>query len=113
MEPQNQNGTVNTSPISSGGDKSIGPAIGIIIIITVMVLGGLYFWGQRAEKQTPVSQESANPALVDQTTIDLQKQSSSDNLNSIEADLNNTKLNQLGVEVNSAEAAAAASVTGQ
>ncbi len=37
-------------------EKSIGPAIGIIVIIVLIVLGGLYFWGQRLERQKALPQ---------------------------------------------------------
>lgn len=80
--------------------SSTGPAIGIILIIAIIVIGGLYFWSQR-EKNNSVE----NGTQQDQTTQELQKQSSSDDVNSIEADLQATNLNNLGTEVDSAESA--------
>ena len=55
MEPN------NTAPTQGEhrGDKSIGPAIGIIIIILVMVVGSLYFLSERMKKNT----EALTPAL--------------------------------------------------
>lgn len=41
------------SPSSNPQDRSIGPAVGIIIIIVIMVVGALYFWG---EHQSEVAQ---------------------------------------------------------
>ena len=34
--------------MNDGNKSGVGPIIGVIIIIAVIVLGGLYFWGQRA-----------------------------------------------------------------
>jgi uncharacterized membrane protein YfbV (UPF0208 family) len=118
MDPLNQNQPVNpmnqqaNSMVPPAHEKPIGPAIGIIIIIAVIVIGGLYFWGQRASTALPTQQtqatqtETQTQPAVDQTTQELQKQSSADDLNSIEADLKATNLNGLGNEVNSAAAAA-------
>jgi flagellar basal body-associated protein FliL len=114
MEPQNEKPIANTTPVD-GSEKSIGPAIGIIIIIAVIVIGGLYFWGQRVSKQKAVpTPENNSTTTIDQNIQNLQKQSSADDINSIEADLNATNLNQLGSEMNGIEAgasAASASVT--
>ncbi|MCE9643786.1 hypothetical protein K8Q93_00845 [Candidatus Parcubacteria bacterium] len=32
-------------------DNSVGPLVGIIIIVLILVLGGLYFWGERLNRQ--------------------------------------------------------------
>ena len=117
MEPNNL-GQQTSTPMRS--EKSIGPAVGIIVIIVVIVLGGLYFWGQRIEKQkeisTPVTptettvadQPATNSQSSDATVQVMQKQSSSDDLTSIQTDLNATNMSTLGTEdVGSASAASA------
>ncbi len=35
-------------------EKSFGATIGIIVIVIVLVLGALYFWGGQASNQAPV-----------------------------------------------------------
>lgn len=80
--------------MNRGSDSSVGPVIGVIIILAVIVLGGLYFWGQRADKED---------ALEDNTAAELDEigsQSSSDNASSIEADLNSTQIENLDAELN-------------
>jgi len=32
-------------------DNSVGPMVGVIIIVLILVLGGLYFWGERLNAQ--------------------------------------------------------------
>ena len=90
MQPQNK--------------SSIGSIIGTVIIIAIIILGGLYFWGKRIEesnlKQDLVENnqtEEIKPTEADS----IKKVSSSDDLNSIEADLNSTNLDNLGAEMNS------------
>lgn len=107
MEPQNQDPMMNTTPPTQG-EKSVGPAIGIIIIIAVIVIGGLYFWGQRATTKSNETNTTETGATVqdDQNIIDLKNQSSSDEIDSIQADLEATDLDQLGSGVDSIEASA-------
>jgi FtsZ-interacting cell division protein ZipA len=82
--------------------SSIGGIIGTIIIIAVIILGGLYFWGKRIEeskiKQDLMAQDEnvyeSNEAAV------IKSLNTSDDLNSIESDLNNSNLDDLGQELN-------------
>lgn len=70
--------------------KSMGPLIAAIIILALIIIGGLYFLKTRS------SQPVYTPTPTgDSITESLNTQSSSDSLNSIEADLNATDLNNL------------------
>lgn len=80
--------------------KSAGPLIAVIIILALIIIGGLYFLRTR----------SAQPAYVpttpegDVVTESLNKQGNSDDLNSIEADLNATNLDNLDQGASAIEA---------
>jgi uncharacterized protein HemX len=53
MEPNNLNKPAQ-DPFATptpNEDKSVGPTIGVILIVLVIILGGLYFWGQRISQQ--------------------------------------------------------------
>jgi hypothetical protein len=120
MNEQNQapmtnipTGAPTPPPVAPHEEKSIGSAIGIIIIIVIILLGGLYFWGQRTASLAPVPapQETKQTAAQPTAPADvnqLNTQSSSDSLNSIQADVNATNLNGLGSEVGAVNGAAAA-----
>lgn len=73
--------------------KSYGPLIAVVVILLVIIVGGLYFLGQR------MSQEPYTPATdtteTDSVTASLKSQSSSDDLDSIERDLDATDLDNL------------------
>ncbi len=94
MEPQTQN------------KSSIGSIIGIIIIITIIILGGLYFWGKRVEEakykeqmiNEAQNQNQADNVVVNESTA-IKTTSSGDDLNSIENDLNSTKIDNLSAEL--------------
>ena len=81
----NQNGP-NTSPVPPGDHEGtkVGPIIGIVIIILVLLLGVLYFWGQRAENA-----EQENIEAIESTEEDL---------SSLEAELN-SELSDLEAEL--------------
>ncbi len=80
--------------------SSIGSIIGTIIIIAVIILGGLYFWGKRIE-ESKMNQElisGSEDVQINEASV-IRSVNSSDDLNSIESDLNNTKLDNLGEEM--------------
>lgn len=80
--------------MSRSNEGSAGPVIGIIIILAVIVLGGLYFWGQRTNEAN--LEEDNLAAELDQ----IENQSSSDEVSSIEADLQATDIESLDAELN-------------
>ncbi len=105
MEPTGEQNAVSPAPQN---DKSAGPAIGIIIIILVVMLGGLYFWSQKTEVKRMNEIENAQiqeESMRAQAELEmLQTQGSGDDLDSIEADLNNTDFSNLGSEIDNIEA---------
>jgi uncharacterized protein HemX len=92
MEPQTQN------------QSSIGSIIGIIIIITVIILGGLYFWGKRVEEQKynekliSESKQNTEPTVINEST-QIKNLAPGDDVDSIQADLNSTKTDNLSTEL--------------
>lgn len=73
--------------------KSIGPLVAVVIILAIIIIGGLYFLKERASQEiyspTPTTEED------DSIVNTLNEQDSSDELDSIEADLNATDLDNL------------------
>lgn len=85
-------------------ENSAGPVIATVIILAVIILGGLYFWGERSN-QRDVKDADANSAAAantDQTTAAIRSQSSSDDISSIEADLNNTNTEAIDADLSAA-----------
>lgn len=65
--------------------KSKGPLIAVIVILALIIVGGLYFLKERASQEVYVPEVQEDG---DNITASLEQQSDSDDLNSIEADLN-------------------------
>ncbi len=93
--------------------SSMGIILGVLIVILVLILGGLYLWGTTLQNNTepaaierPTAAENNEPestnAEADVET--LQTVSSSDELAAIEADLEATDLDTLDAELQAIEA---------
>lgn len=93
MEPENTNST----PMQTR-ESSAGPAIGTIIVLLVIILGGVYFWMQRDERST--ANQGLEEALDVSADLEaLRQQDSSDETSSIEADLEATDVDSIGAEL--------------
>jgi len=87
--------------------SSIGSIIGTIIVIAIIILGGLYFWGKRIDEAKMKKELVREESSMVVTEVDgnmeanaIKSVNSSDDTDSIEADLRNTKLDNLGAEMN-------------
>ncbi len=82
-------------------DGTAGPLIGSIIIVLIILVGGLYFWGSMiVDRKNEIESE----AVMEEQTKDAEveaitSQSSSDEASSIEADLNATDLDSVDAEI--------------
>ena len=113
MPPQSSNSGMgtnqpNTTPINPIGtvmpqppkapQKSVGSVVGVVVIVLVLVLGGLYFWGQQLNtKGAMTPDEIRNTA--DASIANFQQQSTSDDISSIQADVDATNLDNLDKEI--------------
>jgi len=52
-------------------NKSFGPLIGIIVIIALIVIGGLYFWGGMFSKED-VGSATTTAAVAEDITADIE-----------------------------------------
>lgn len=104
----------NTSPktpsFSERHHGNLGLMLGALILLVVIILGGLYLWGQSLSKNDPAFQERVIPnnepetprAIVD--TQILETLSPSDDLGAIEADLNSTNLDSIDADMTTIDA---------
>ncbi len=97
MEPQNNVPIQNNTP--QPAKSGIGSIIGTIIIIAIIILGGLYFWGKRIE-ESKAKQDLVTDGTTSQAVNSSNSTNTSDDLNSIEAELNATNFDSLGSELN-------------
>lgn len=87
------NSNIQGMPGVTPEKKSYGPLIAVIIILLVMILGGLYFLGQRMGTDPYENLQTMQEG--DEITNSLEAQSNSDETASIEADLKATNVDSL------------------
>lgn len=84
----------------------LGPILGVLVIMLVLILSGLYLWGEMLSKQAQTTDETPivnNEPETPRATADAQildTLSPSDELDAIDADLNSTQLDSLDTELN-------------
>jgi hypothetical protein len=100
MEEQNNN-KINR-PIqdmveNARKDSTVGPMIGSVIVILIILVGGLYFLGSLvAVKKTEIETEQAIQDQQETTSVEnTAKQSEDDSVSSIETDLKATDIDSL------------------
>ncbi len=89
---QNQNNMMGSLGSVEPQKKSYGALIAVVIILILMIIGGLYFLGQRINK-TPYQAGAVKTS--DSVTQAMKSQSSSDNIAAIESDLKATSVSTL------------------
>lgn len=80
---------------TEAGVNSIGPVVGIIVILVIIILGGLYFWNQRSVDNTATTKTETATALDA-----INAQSTADDTAAIETDLNSTQIENLDAQLN-------------
>lgn len=122
MDPMNQNTGAMPTPAPTPAPapqmpeehkSSAGPIIGSIIIVLIIVLGGLYLYGDKVGLPTTNQDQIQNTeeitadqisAQVDSTTEALASQGATDSIDEIESDLSATDLNALDAELSNISA---------
>ncbi|OHA27108.1 MAG: hypothetical protein A3D52_02245 [Candidatus Taylorbacteria bacterium RIFCSPHIGHO2_02_FULL_44_36] len=79
-------------------NRPAGPVIGAVIIILILVVGALYFWGAKLNKEANQTPEDILNT-EDQTLNQLQTQGTTTDIDDINADLNATDLNNLDADL--------------
>lgn len=78
--------------------KSVGPMVGLVIVVIIIILGGLYFWKEQTDKAyEDTMMEKDEVAMINE-------QSSSDEVSLIEADLQATSINSIDTEYSAIDA---------
>lgn len=96
-ENNNTDGGENNTNSGAETNGSAGPVIGLVVILAIIILGGLYFWGQRTDDGEALTDETT---LTDEAVEAINLQSAADDTASIEADLDATDIESTDSEIN-------------
>lgn len=83
----------NSQENNTKKDGSVGPTIGSVIVILIIIIGGFYFWNSIINKN--VTEDVNEQTQGDEQTMQLEAQSDSTEINDIEKDLMDTNLDNL------------------
>ena len=89
--------------MEQNNENSTGPVIAIIIVLAMVVLGGVYFWGERQntlEPNTETATSAINESNVEEVASIIESQSTSDDATSMQSDLENTNIDSIGSDLN-------------
>ncbi len=94
-----------TEPVE---EKSTGAIIGVIIIVVLLVIGGLYYLGSRSGNEQ-ISDETAPAAEeilseTDSITAAIEAQDTSDEIDAIQKDIDDTDLGNIDIDLGNIEA---------
>jgi uncharacterized protein YpmB len=83
---QQQPAPVNPEHLPAQAGKKVGPIIATLVIILVLIIAALYIFASKISQRTATDQMTDQPAASQQTVQPVTNDS--DDLNSIQADLN-------------------------
>lgn len=93
-EPSQQNIEVH---VNETKQSSLGPVIGIVIIIILLIAGALYAW--KSMPQNTIPSNTLATEQTDSQTTQLMEVTTSTNPVDIETDLNNTDIENLDADI--------------
>lgn len=109
VRPHTEKRTMAESP-SQVHHAHIGPILGVIVVVLVLILGGLYLWGSTLEEEqqntTTERQIENNEPETPRSKADAQIMgtvSPSDELDAIETDLENTNFEGIDADLDTAD----------
>lgn len=108
MEPNTPNESNNQGYAATSAKSSSGPIVGTIVIITLIVIGGLYFW-----MQEPKDKMADLPFIPGDSTTDetwMPETSTSDEAAAIEAELSATNMDAFETQTKADATAASESL---
>lgn len=99
MEPQNATPVQPSIQTPEETRHGMGPIVGTIIIIILLILGALYFWGVKAQKNAEVLPFIPQEMTEGTTVQGNQDLSTADDVSSLEKDTDDAYMAQLETDI--------------
>ncbi len=92
----------NTMRGNTTEKSTSGPIVGVIIIVILFIVGGIYYWNMAVNKSKELNKSSAIQSEKETSIVvnQLDSQSTSDKITDIESDLNTTDLKNIDSGLN-------------
>ncbi len=99
MEPQNATPVQPSMQTPETAKHGMGPVIGAVIIILILVLGALYFWGVKAQKDAEVLPFIPQEMTGETSVQGNQDLSTADDISSLQKDTDDAYMAQLEADI--------------
>lgn len=92
INTQNSSGMMNGMPPVSPAEKKVGPIVGVMIIVLILIIAGLYFFGQKLNDAKPIGlppeqQASVNTVRPVDSSVAVADTAQADDITSLQSDL--------------------------
>ncbi len=94
INTQNSSGMMNGMPPTAPTEKKVGPIVGVLIIVLILIIAGLYYFGKNLNTQPTAGQqktpeEQVTPAVTNSqnSAVIAASATGADDVTSLEADL--------------------------
>lgn len=84
---QNSSGMMNGIPPVNHTEKKVGPIIGALIIVLILIIAALYFFGQKLNTEAPSVPATTEQAVTPASNENAANVLSSTSIDSLQADL--------------------------
>lgn len=90
INTQNSSGMMNGMPPAPRTEKKVGPIVGVLIIVLILIVAALYFFGQKLNTDNGTQETTVNTTTQEpvQSNTLAANASSANDIASMQADLN-------------------------
>lgn len=88
INTQNSSGMMNGMPPVPSTEKKVGPIVGALIIVLILIIAALYFFGSKLNTQAPIETQEQQASLDKANGTEMTASAAqADDINSLQADL--------------------------
>jgi hypothetical protein len=89
INTQNSSGMMNGMPPQPQSERKVGPIVGALIIVLILIIAALYFFGQKLNTNSPATVSPSPETSLNQSSNDTASaiQAEDDNITTLEQDL--------------------------
>ena len=87
---QNSSGMMNGMPPINHNEKKVGPIVGALIIVLILIIAALYFFGQKLNTESTVPSDTSSQTSMETPTNSMTASASqADDVQTLQSDLDN------------------------
>lgn len=84
---QNSSGMMNGIPPVNHSEKKVGPIVGALIIVLILIIAALYFFGQKLNTETPTNETTSGQVSSENANGNVASSAASTSVDALKAEL--------------------------